>query len=266
MSDNSIQVAPAGADAAGAPAPEPGSTAAPEDAITQAPAGGEETPQEPVKTFTQEEVNRIAKKEADQAYRRAKREAQEAAEKPQPVSIGEAPNPADFDNALDYADALAEHKAAVIVAQREHQKTLAQTNSTFRDRVEQARDKYTDFDAVALNDDLVISPAMGKVIKTSDVGTDIAYYLGTNPKEAERIAALDVLDQAVEMGKLVAKMTSTTSTTPAKKTTTAPAPITPVGSGSTTPVLDPLDPRSTKSMTPKQWIDARNAQEAAQRQ
>lgn len=264
MSDNSIQVAPTGADEAASAVPESGATAAPENEISQAPAGGEQ-PQEPSRVFTQEEMDAAIGKRLAKERRAWERQQQQAAEQPQPITIGEEPDPSDYETPLDYAKALGKYEAAIIVANREHQDREAKTNSSFRDRVEAARDKYEDFDSVAMNEDLLIPPTMGKIIKTSEVGTDILYHLGKNPREAERIAALDPLGQAVEIGKLAATI-GTNPTLPAKKTTTAPAPITPLGSGAATPVLDPLDPRSLKSMSTSQWIAARNAQEAAKRQ
>ena len=55
---------------------------------------------------------------------------------------------------------------------------------------------------------------------------DVAYYLGKNPKEAERIVSLPTLSQVREIGKLEAKLLAE----PAKPKTPskAPAPITPL--------------------------------------
>jgi hypothetical protein len=44
---------------------------------------------------------------------------------------------------------------------------------------------------------------------------------------------------------------------PVKRTTNAPAPISPVsGKGSSSPTYDTTDPRSVKSMTTSEWIEA----------
>jgi hypothetical protein len=42
---------------------------------------------------------------------------------------------------------------------------------------------------------------MAETIQSSDIGPELAYYLGTNPKEADRISRLHPLAQAKEIGK-----------------------------------------------------------------
>jgi hypothetical protein len=84
------------------------------------------------------------------------------------------------------------------------------------------------------------------------VGPEILYHLGQNPAEAKRIAQLSPLSQAKEIGKLEDKLSSNP---PAKKTSSAPAPISPVnGKGTSTPTYDTTDPRSIQSMDTSTWI------------
>jgi hypothetical protein len=60
--------------------------------------------------------------------------------------------------------------------------------------------------------------------------------------------------QAKEIGKIEAKMASDP---PMKKTSTAPAPIAPVTARSaSSPAYDTTDPRSVKSMSTSEWIEA----------
>lgn len=257
MSDNSFQGAPSGASEAAPTAPELEATAASGSAEPTTPAGAEQP--EP-RTFTQDELNAIVAKEKAKVERQLKRD-MEAARQSQPVTVGEPPNPNDFETALEYAEALADHKAAIKLAERDQQQRQQRTNATYAEREEAARDRYEDYETVVYMDDLTITPAMAQVIKASEVGPDVAYYLGKNPKEAERIAGLDPLAQAKELGKIEVKVAG--SPPPAKKPSSAPSPINPVGSRTTpTPALDPKDPRSTKSMTTAQWIEARNKQVA----
>lgn len=46
------------------------------------------------------------------------------------------------------------------------------------------------------------SPLMAVAIKDSEVGTDVAYHLATNPADASRIARLTTVEQAMEIGRL----------------------------------------------------------------
>jgi hypothetical protein len=60
--------------------------------------------------------------------------------------------------------------------------------------------------------------------------------------------------QAREIGKIEARLASNP---PAKKTTTAPAPIAPVTARTSgTPAYDTTDPRSVKTMSTSEWIEA----------
>jgi len=48
-----------------------------------------------------------------------------------------------------------------------------------------------------------ITNVMAESIQNSEIGPDVAYYLGTNIKEAERIARLSPILQAKEIGKML---------------------------------------------------------------
>ena len=95
---------------------------------------------------------------------------------------------------------------------------------------------------------------MAETIKASDLGPDLAYWLGSNPKEADRISRLSPLLQAREIGKIEAKITAEPVQ---KKTSTAPDPIRPVTARAVNSgVTDTTDPRSVKTMSTSDWIAA----------
>ena len=124
----------------------------------------------------------------------------------------------------------------------------------YHDREEAARDKYYDFEQVAYNNALPITTVMAQTIQASELGPDIAYHLGSNPREAERISRLSPYLQAKEIGKIEAKLAD--SPAPVKKTTSAPPPIKPVtAKGAGTPVYDTTDPRSISAMSASEWIE-----------
>jgi hypothetical protein len=100
---------------------------------------------------------------------------------------------------------------------------------------------------------------MAETIQSSDIGPELAYYLGSNPKDAERISRMTPLGQAKEIGKIEAKLASDP---PVKRTTSAPAPISPVSARTSgSPAHDTTDPRSIKTMTTSQWIEAERARQ-----
>jgi hypothetical protein len=234
---------------AGAPAPEQAPTAEPV-AVTDTPP--EPTPTEASKTFTQEELDAIVGKRLAREQRKWEREqAQKAKSQPVPTEPLKAD---DFADAPSYADALAERKAQELLAKRDAEAERQATLDAYHDREEEARNKYDDFEQVAYNPKLPVTETMAQTIQASDNGPDVIYYLGSNPKEAERIARLSPLLQAREIGKIEANLGSNP---PAKKTSTAPAPIAPVTARTSgAPAYDTTDPRSVKAMSTSDWIEA----------
>ena len=101
---------------------------------------------------------------------------------------------------------MATHKAEQLVQAREYQKQTSQVAEAYHEREEDARGKYDDFDQVAYNPQLRITDVMAQTIQSSEVGPELAYHLGTNPKEADRISRLAPLAQAREIGRLQAKL------------------------------------------------------------
>jgi hypothetical protein len=226
---------------------------APESEVTATPEIVNETPEsQPTKTFTQEELDAAISKRLAREQRKWER--MQAQTTVPPSAPAEVPSADQFSTVDAYADALATRKAEELVSQRENQRQQAQVLEQYHDREEKARDKYTDFEQVAYNPNLPITTVMAQTIQASDVGPDVAYYLGANPKEAERISRLAPFMQAKEIGRIEAKVADAP---PVRRTTNAPAPIAPVTpKGSSAPVHDTTDPRSIKSMTTSEWIAA----------
>lgn len=236
-----------------APAPELEATAAfqPEDNLTP------ETPteQEAPKSFTQEELDAIVGKrlareqrkwEREQAQRQAELQALRA-----PVDI---PSQEYFESPEAYAEALAERKAEELLAKREAAKQQTALLEQYQTKEEEARDKYDDFEQVAYNPNLPVTDVMAQTIQASEIGPDVIYYLGSNPKEAQRIAQMSPFMQAKEIGRIEARLSDSP---PVRRTSTAPAPIAPVTARTKgTPAFDTTDPRAAKSMSTSDWIEA----------
>jgi hypothetical protein len=236
---------------------------APTTDVTATPEVAESTPEvaetQPSKTFSQEELDaaigkRLAREqrkwERDQANRQSEQQILRAA----PTATAD-----QYESTEAYADALAYQKAEELIAKREAAKQQSQVLESYHDLEEEARGKYDDFEQVAYNPKLPITNVMAETIQSSEIGPELAYYLGSNPKEADRISRMTPLSQAKEIGKIEAKLVSAP---PVKKTTSAPAPISPVTARSSgAPALDTTDPRSIKSMTTSQWIEAERARQ-----
>ena len=250
------QVQEALAEVESAPAPE--ATAAPEiaqNAPEVAENQPEQTPEE--KKFTQAEIDAMISKRLAREQRKWEREQQ--AKATQQVVKTEVPPIDQFESPDAYAEALAIRKAEELLAQREFQKQQAAVEDAYHEREEEARAKYDDFEQVAYNPQLRVTDVMAETIKASDMGPDLAYWLGTNPKEADRISRLSPLLQAREIGKIEARL----GTNPiVKPTTSAPAPISPVTARTSgNPSYDTTDPRSVKAMNTSDWIEAERARQ-----
>ena len=239
----------------------PAAEAAPEQVATAAPAPEtdnstpEPTPAEAAKTFTQEELDAIVSKRLAREQRKWEREQAQKVKATPPAPPPEPLKPDNFADAQAYAEAMAERKAQELLAQRDAEAERTAMLDAYHDREEEARGKYDDFEQVAYNPKLPVTETMAQTIQASDMGPDVIYYLGSNPKEAERISRLNPLLQAREIGKIEAKLASNP---PAKKTSTAPAPIAPVTArtSSGTTAYDTTDPRSVKNMSTSEWIEA----------
>lgn len=227
------------------PAPAPEVTAEPVVEV-QAPEVTEAAP----KTFSQEELDAAIGKRLAREQRKWERErAQQAPQAPQvPVT------PEQFESNEAYVEALAEQRAEQKLAEREQRKQQTEILNAYHDKEEEIRAKYDDFEQVAYNPNLPITTVMAQTIQASDIGPEVAYHLGANPKEAERISRLSPILQAKEIGKIEAQLAANP---PVKKTSNAPAPISPVSARSSgTPSYDTTDPRSIKSMSTSEWIEA----------
>lgn len=236
------------------PAPEQVATAAPATEVSTPEVTQEQQPETPApKMFTQEELDAAIGKRLAREQRKWERE--QTAKAPRTAAPAEPLPPAEqFASPEQYAEALAERKAQELVARRDAERQQAEALEAYHDREEEARSKYDDFEQVAYNPRVPITTFMAEAIRSSDVGPDVAYYLGANFKEAERISRLSPLAQAKEIGKIEAKLASEP---PVKKTTNAPAPITPVTPKSAAnPSYDTTDPRSIKSLSTSEWIEA----------
>ena len=240
------------------PAPEPVATAAPEPAVVAQEAAQPE--EKPAKTFSQEELDALVGKRL--ARERRKWEREQALKAPEPQAQTPATLP---DRDIDpdaYAEALAARKAEELLAQREAERQQRELLMAYKEREEVAFEKYDDFEQVVYNKALPITNVMAETIQASELGPDVAYYLGSNPREAERISRLSPYLQAKEIGKIEVKLADNP---PVKRTTNAPPPIKPVTAKTVgAPARDTTDPRSVKDMSTSEWIEAERMRQIKQ--
>jgi hypothetical protein len=235
---------------------------APTTDVTATPEVAESTPevaenqveQAEEKKYSQAEIDAMIGKRLAREQRKWERDQAQRQSEQQTLRAAPTASADQFESPEAYAEALAYQKAEELIAKREAAKQQSAVLESYHDLEEEARSKYDDFEQVAYNPKLPVTNVMAETIQSSEIGPELAYYLGSNPKEAERISRMTPLSQAKEIGKIEAKLVSAP---PVKKTTSAPAPISPVTARSSgAPAYDTTDPRSTKTMTDSQWIEA----------
>lgn len=221
-----------------------------------APAVTEDTSApEPEKSGVQKRIDQLTW-QAREAERRALAAEQQLQERSQPQPAGK-PKLEQFDDYDSYVEALAGYKAQesiqAMAAQqsRAQQEALeAQRAQSFRQKADAFAVEHPDFQDVVFNNPyLPITGEMKTVIESSDRGAEVAYHLGQNPQEAARIAQMHPMMQAAELGKIEA----TLSLPKTRKTTSAPAPIEPIGGGE-------AGQKDPSKMSTAEFIAWRNAQ------
>lgn len=156
------------------------------------------------------------------------------------AQFAQPPKIEDFEDFTEFQAELSAFKSAQMFDQRQSQQIEEEANAhkeavdslkaqqaqelqlSWQAQVEEGSTKYTDFAEVAFT--APISNEVADIIKSSDVGADVAYHLGKNPQEAAQISKMNGLDMARAIGRIEASV----STPQPRTQTTAPAPIAPV--------------------------------------
>lgn len=110
-------------------------------------------------------------------------------------------------------DQYLEDKLAYELRQREvkgRQQAERQTVAEkFANQIGESRKQHADYDETVFTEDVPMSQAMHDAIVTSDHGAEVAYFLGKNPDEAERIAVLPPIAAIREIGKIESRIAGT---------------------------------------------------------
>jgi len=214
-----------------------------------------------------------ARKEAQQ-----EREARQALEqrlaalegKQQPTKaefVDEKPQPSQFSDAFEYAEALAEYTADKRISEMKQQEAQAKEAeqrqkviTQWTAKVEAAKQSLPDFDDIVASSDVVVNDDIRDAILESDVGPQILYHLAENDEVAKKIAGLSPKQALREIGKLEARFEAKPeSEKPAPIVRSkAPAPIQPIRGGKNTPDV-PLDSNGVFFGTAAQWKELRKA-------
>jgi len=146
------------------------------------------------------------------------------------------PDIANFEKLEDFLTARDDYRDAQVPDNSKAERKQASQHEDFnlasRDLIENGNAKYDDFEQVVTDPRSPISVDMSQALflMEPDIQSEVAYFLGKNPKETLRIANLSPQRQYAELGRIEAKFASKTAP---KRASNAPAPIKPVGGKST---------------------------------
>ena len=191
-------------------------------------------------TRQREEARKEAQHEREQRVALEQRlAALEQQNRPPARNIDEEPQPSQFQDAFEYAKALAEFSTEKALAERdrrdaeekvaiERQKVI----QTWATKVQSAKGSMPDFDEVVASSDVVVNDDIRDAILESDVGPQILYHLAENDDLGKKIAGMSPKAALREIGKLeerfAVKPNAKIETVAKSK---APAPINPIRGG-----------------------------------
>jgi len=244
----------------------------------EATPGGTDDPAKPKKPhWSQKRIDeltysrRSAERDRDYWRELAIKNAQQPAQPAQQQTpAANKPAPAQFTTTEDYLEALADWKSEQKLqdwdrkrresAEKEQREQAAQkVHKTFAEREQKAREKYEDFEEVAYHL-APINEVMAEVIRRSEFGPEIAYFLGKNPDRGQQIAQMtDPHSVALAIGRIEAQLDAQANPAPAVTSTPKAAPTTAPPPPKTLSGSAPVQ-KSPEEMTTKEWVDWRNSQ------
>jgi hypothetical protein len=185
---------------------------------------------------------------------------------PQAPKVDEEPQPSQFNDAFEYAKALAEYTADQRIGEMRRQDAEAKEAlerqkviETWASKVQAAKASMPDFDDIVASSDVVVNDDIRDAILESDVGPQILYHLAENDDVAKRIAGLSPKQALREIGKLEARF-EVKETAPQSAPITrskAPAPIQPLRGSN--PADVPMSANGEWHGTFQAWKEARKA-------
>jgi hypothetical protein len=151
---------------------------------------------------------------------------------PKKEFVDEEPQPSQFQDAFEYAKALAEYTADKRIEEMKRQEADAKMAAerqkvieSWTQKVEQAKADLPDFDDMVASSDVVVSDDIRDAILESDVGPKILYHLAENSEFAKKVASMPTRAALKEIGKLEARFEAKAEPVVKSK---APAPVTPL--------------------------------------
>lgn len=168
-----------------------------------------------------------------------------------------------------YYEDLIEQRAAAaaekIIKDREAKREAETRNQSFAEKFGKLSSEQR-----ATAESAIVTEFAAGLIKESEVGPELAVYLGENRDIAEKIARLPESQQAREIGRLEARLEGkaeakpSTTEVPEPKVSKAPPPVPKIEATDSARSISSTDPESDK-LSDAEWVKAENKRLAAKR-
>lgn len=149
----------------------------------------------------------------------------------------------------DYLEALTDFKVQQRFDAQREQSNIQERRASLQQAESKAREIYSDYDMASeefLTHPLAKVSAFTNLVLESDNPTEIAYYLGKNPVELDKISDMTASQAARYIGRIEALLTEQTTDVAVKKASSAPKPISALSGAKNSSVITDLS--QAKSM------------------
>jgi hypothetical protein len=134
---------------------------------------------------------------------------QQASPPQQAKSIDEEPQPGQFQDAFEYAKALAQYSTEKALQERDQQEANRKANEerqkviqSWSEKLEKVKADMPDYDDIVSTANVVVSDDIRDSILESDVGPRILYHLAEDLEYAQKLAQMPTRKALIEIGKL----------------------------------------------------------------
>jgi len=250
-----------------------------EEQLSEPIAEEEATEAEKPKDKLEKRFSKVTKRAQDAEARAEQLEARlrevEARANPQTIAqtanVNDKPQASQFDDAFEYAEALAEWSAEkalkdrdIAESQRKAEEERNKVLKSWNDKVDKAKKEIPDFNDIVSSSTVVVSDAIRDAILESDVGPQILYQIASDDDYAESLTSMSAIKALKEIGRLEAKFEAELEATPKKEAKTvsqskAPAPISPLKGGKSAGADVLVDTNGEFYGSYAQWKAARQA-------
>ena len=157
------------------------------------------------------------------------------------VDVGLPPKKESFDDYDKYVEALTDWKVAKKAKEWEADQDRKSSEIATQNKIQgliqrldsEGMKKYADFEDVARDPTLPITPVIRDVLAECEAPEDVAYYLGKNRQTAVQLSRMSPIQAARAVALIEQEIKTARANVPQPKITTAPPPINPLGSANT---------------------------------